>query len=125
MPKQPRLHSVVAIHEPHSGAPASLGPAGREQWDNIQREYDIADSGGLAMLEQACAAWDRAAVCAERIATEGMTIETKNGLKEHPLLRAEVANRALACRLLVRLGITNEPMKAIGRPPGFHGRYNG
>ena len=81
MPKQPRLHSVVAIHEPHSGAPASLGPAGREQWDNIQREYDIADSGGLAMPEQACAAWDRAAVCAERIATEGMTIETKNGLK--------------------------------------------
>ena len=122
MTKQP---PVVAIHEPDSRAPASLGPAGREQWDKIQREYDITDSGGRAMLEQACAAWDRAAVCGEQIATEGMTIETKNGLKEHPLLRAEVANRALACRLLVRLGITNEPLKAIGRPPGFHGRYNG
>mgnify|MGYP003693699583 CR=1 FL=1 len=47
-------------------------------------EYAIADSGGRAILEQACASADRAAECAAIIAEQGAVISTKHGLKDHP-----------------------------------------
>jgi hypothetical protein len=50
-------------------------------------EYNIADSGGLAMLEQAAQAADRIAECGAIIDREGHIIRTKAGPKEHPLLK--------------------------------------
>jgi Phage terminase, small subunit len=82
----------------------------------VQRQYDIADAGGRAMLEVAARALDRAQDCAEQIQRDGAMVRDKNGWKDHPLLRHETANRALACRLISRLGLDVEPVKAIGRP---------
>jgi hypothetical protein len=43
-----------------SEPPATLGTAGAKLWRSVMSEYDIQDSGGLAILEQACSATDRA-----------------------------------------------------------------
>src|SRR5262249_57158018 len=69
--------------------PPTLREAGATLWRSIMAEYAITDSGGRAILEQACASADRAAECAAIIAEQGAGISTKYGLKDHPLLRRD------------------------------------
>jgi hypothetical protein len=96
-----------------------LGKAGRTLWHRIRSEYDVTDAGGEEMLFQICAAADRADECAKIIAHDGPTIRTKQGLKDHPLLRHEAAARSFIVRSLHRLGLDIEPTRnAPGRPPG-------
>jgi len=64
--------------------PATLREAGASLWRSIMAEYAITDSGGRAILEQACASADRAAECAAIIAEQGAVISTKHGLKCPP-----------------------------------------
>jgi hypothetical protein len=64
--------------------PPTLREAGATLWRSIMAEYAITDSGGRAILEQACASADRAAECAAIIAEQGAVISTKHGLKDHP-----------------------------------------
>jgi len=55
---------LTLVSEPASIAaepPATLREAGRNLWQSVMHEYAIADAGGLALLEQACASADRAA----------------------------------------------------------------
>jgi hypothetical protein len=102
--------------------PATLREAGATLWRSIMSEYAIADSGGRAILEQACASADRAAECAAIIAEQGAVISTKHGLKDHPLLRHETAARGLVGRLLTRLGLDVEPLRpTAGRPASGFG----
>jgi len=111
---------LTLVSEPASIAaepPATLREAGRNLWQSVMHEYAIADAGGLALLEQACASADRAAECAAIIAEQGAVISTKYGLKDHPLLRHEATARGLVGRLLARLGLDVEPLRpAAGRP---------
>jgi hypothetical protein len=85
-------------------------------WQSIQSEYQIEDAGGVALLEHACGAHDRAVSCAALIAEQGAVVATKQGPKEHPLLRHELAARSLVGRLLGKLGLDVEPVRAMGRP---------
>jgi hypothetical protein len=100
-----------------SAPPPTLGEAGRTLWSSITSEYDIGDSGGLAMLEQACSTMDRIAEYSTTIDRDGATIRTKSGVREHPLLKHELAARSFVVRTLQRLGLDVEPLKAVGRPP--------
>ena len=90
--------------------PRKLGPAGESLWNLIQSEYRIEDVGGVELLMQACLAADRADELAAIIDQDGARIVTKTGIKDHPLLKHELAARAFIC-------VTNEPLKSIGRPP--------
>jgi hypothetical protein len=64
-------------------------------WSRVQNEYVIADSGGVELLMQACAAVDRAETLAERIAADGEVVHTRSGVpKAHPALKDELAARA-------------------------------
>jgi hypothetical protein len=99
-----------------SAPPATLDKAGAKLWRAIMSEYQIGDSGGLAMLEQACAATDRIAECGAVIARDGAVVRTKSGPKEHPLLKVELSSRSFVCRTLARLGLDVEPVKSVGRP---------
>jgi len=49
-------------------------------------------------------------------------IRTKTGvLKDHPLLKHELATRAFVTRALHRLNLDVEaPRDTVGRPPGFN-----
>src|SRR5262249_57319812 len=102
--------------------PPTLRQAGASLWRSIMAEYAITDSGGRAILEQACASADRAAECAALISEQGAVISTKHRLKDHPLLRHEMAARGLVGRLLTRLGLDVEPLRpTAGRPASGFG----
>ena len=118
MAKKPKLELVGPSTANPLAPPATLGKAGREQWEAIQVEYAISDSGGLALLLQACAAIDEIAECTEIVTRDGHMVRGKSGTKEHPLLRHSLALRAFHCRTLQRLGLNLEPLRPeIGRPP--------
>jgi hypothetical protein len=109
---------VVALPEP----PASLGEAGLSLWRTVQAQYGIADAGGVEILRQACAACDRVGQYAAIIDEQGAVIMGKTGLREHPLVKAEIATRALIGRLISRLGLDIEALRPLpGRPPTPHG----
>jgi hypothetical protein len=118
MAKKPRPPVVDASTPTASSPPATLGEPGRTLWSSIMSEYQIADSGGLAMLAQACAAVDRIAECGAVIEQDGMVVRTKSGVKEHPLLKIELAARAFTVRTLHRLGLDVEAVRPTAGRPG-------
>lgn len=109
-----------------SGVPApprGLGQHGLALWTAVQAEYAVEDAGGVELLAQACAALDRAEDCREQIERDGSVIRTKTGLRDHPLLKHELANRAFITRAIGRLGLDVEAVRSVGRPAagGFAG----
>jgi hypothetical protein len=79
--------------------------------------YQIEDIGGLTILEQACAALDRAEALRLEVERDGPVIRVRGNIRDHPALKHELANRAFACKTLQRLGLDVEPLRSIGRPP--------
>jgi hypothetical protein len=120
MPK--KLPALAVIRsEPLSDLtepPPDLQETGAHLWRTIQQQYQIHDSGGLAMLRLACQSQDRAESCRRRIDEDGLMLRTKAGPKEHPLLKAELGARSFTVRTLQRLGLDVEAVGPIGRPSG-------
>jgi len=104
-----------------SNPPRPLGEPGLNLWTRITDGYDVSDAGGRELLLLACEATDRAVALRAIIDAEGVIVRTRTGPKDHPLLRHELANRALVSKLLVRLGLDMEaspvPPSGVGRPP--------
>lgn len=99
--------------------PKSLGAIGRSLWADIVSVYEFADRASYETLAQACAAADRAEACRVQIDADGELLKTKTGLRDHPLLRHEIASRSFVVRTLARLGLDLEPVRGgPGRPPG-------
>src|SRR5260370_32838192 len=120
-PAQPAL-SVVSPKTTGGSPPRELGQHGRELWDAVQREYGIADRGGVELLAQACAALDRAEGLAEAIGTDGAIVYTRTGVpKSHPAVKDELACRAFVVRTLERLGLNAQAVKPVRRPPSKAG----
>src|SRR5262249_53537559 len=96
--------------------PRKLGIPGVALWNAVQTEFRIEDCGGIELLAQACAAAHRAESLTSPIDQDGETIHTAHGLKAHPCLKDELANRAFIVRTLEKLGLTQEAVLPIGRP---------
>ena len=91
---------------------------GLSLWRSILAQYDITDAGGLALLGQAALACDRAERLRAEIDAAGEILPGRNGPREHPGLKAELASRAFVTRTLVKLGLHVEPVRpSAGRPP--------
>jgi hypothetical protein len=114
-PPKPRFTVVEPALSPIP-PPRKLGEAGTNLWHAIQSEFVIADAGGTELLMQCCLAADRVEALSARIDQDGESVSTRSGLRSHPCLRDEIANRAFIVRTLQKLGITDEPIKPIGRP---------
>ena len=114
MPKPPI--SLVLPGKNGLQPPGNLGEPGRQLWDRIQAEFAIHDAGGVALLFQACSAIDTAEVLGEAIARDGAVIYVRGTPRSHPAIKDQLTARALACRLLEKLGVTLEPLKPLGRP---------
>jgi hypothetical protein len=105
--------------QPREKPTRKLGKHGAVLWRNILDEFDIHDAGGLEMLALACQQLDRAEDCRETIDRDGALIRSKNGPREHPLLRHELAARAFVARTLQRLGVNVEAIKPVGSGIGW------
>src|SRR5262245_30752028 len=111
--------TVVNLASTVPKPPATLGPAGASLWRSIMSEYDVGDSGGQALLGQAGRALDRAERLRIQIDEDGEIIRGRNGPREHPGLKVELASRSFVCRTLQRLGINLEAVRLTpGRPSG-------
>jgi hypothetical protein len=127
MPAKNPPNLTVIDPEPRPNAlapPATLGDSGRALWNAIHADFEITDAAGLAMLTEICIETDRCAEYAEAIARDGAVIRTKNGPKDHPLLKHEIASRSFVVRSLHRLGLdVIVPRAEPGRPAGdYRGR---
>jgi hypothetical protein len=114
--KKPRLALVDQSDVTSLSPPATLGETGGNLWRTVMGEYDIRDSGGREMLRQICEAADRINEFRTIIEVDGATIRTKTGLRDHPLLKHELAARGFITKSLHRLGLDVEPIGRIGRP---------
>jgi hypothetical protein len=117
MVKKPEFSLVSDRSGTATNPPRPLGTHGRSLWNRIMSTYNIADSGGIELLCLACQALDRAEDLCALIAAEGAVISVRGIPKEHPAVKAELANRAFVARTLARLGLDVEPLRAgAGRP---------
>lgn len=124
MAKKPSL-SIVRSNSTGLQPPRKLGKAGMSLWQAVQREYRIADVGGIELLAQGCGAVDRLEAIRELIDDEGEIIHSRTGFRANPLLREELGLRSFICRTLERLGITQEKIKTPGRPGSFVSAWSG
>ena len=102
------------------GPPRPLGPPGAALWRSITRDYDVTDAAGIELLCLACQALDRAEECREVIDEHGAAfiVQPSGMIRENPLCKTELANRAFVSKTLERLGVNDAPKLANGRPPG-------
>jgi hypothetical protein len=106
MTKNPIPIAAFRPGNPPAPAPSELGPAGTALWDAIVTEWDVSDSGGLAVLQEACHSRDTAERLRREIAAIGDTVELSGGgTKANPLIVLELQARSLTARLLGRLGV--------------------
>ena len=98
--------------------PRPLRRAGMAAWNRITRDYDISDAAGIELLCLHCEALDFAEECKALREEYGVAVINKDTgvIRENPLCKVEIANRAQAAKLLVLLGVNQEPTKAVGRP---------
>ena len=100
--------------------PATLGEHGAKLWRDVLAEWDVDSVSDLAILEQACQAYDRAERMRLLIAEQGEMIETATGsLKPNGCIALELQARGLCARLLGRLHLSDEPKRGPGRPPNI------
>jgi Phage terminase, small subunit len=111
IPAPALLNSVSPSH--------TLGEAGQSLWDRIQNEYAVEDAASVEVLTQLCLAADRRAELAAAITRDGAAIQTEAGLREHPLLKSELAARNFILKALRELGLTQQSIKPVGRPSGL------
>lgn len=104
---------------PAADPPSGLCDTAATWWRATQDEYGIADSAGLALLEQAARALDRAEAARALLAKDGLVQADRFGQpKPHPgcvILRDAEASFRSSLRDL-RLDV--EPARPVGRPPG-------
>jgi Phage terminase, small subunit len=115
--------SAVVPNLPSTGPQPSesLGTAGRSLWNRVLVQYRITDAGGLEILIRACVLSDRLAAISRQIDAEGLTIATKSGPKDHPLLRHELGYSASIKSALKQLGLDVEPVRPSAGRPGYGG----
>ena len=123
MPPRPSPQLAVVASRPTTRGqpvPDYLDAFGAAFWTKVTSLYDFDDPASLELLAQCCAARSRAERCRQIIDADGELLQTKVGVRSHPLIREETQARALAARLLGKLGLDLEPIKSgPGRPPGL------
>ena len=100
--------------------PAHLSKAMQDWWHAVVRDYEL-DEHHLKLLEACCGSWDRMEQARATLAREGLTIQTKHGVKQHPAANIERDSRLAFARLLRELDLDcPAPQPEQGwRPPAI------
>jgi hypothetical protein len=116
--KKPPLELVPKPDATVPKPPRKLGVQALSVWNRILTEYVIDDAPGLELLYQCCCACEQIERMRAQIEADGEMIRVGRGYREHPLLKAELANRAYVSRALAKLGLAPDSLRSPGRPPG-------
>ena len=107
-------------HNPTPTPPAGLSEPAATWWEATRAEYSIDDAAGLALLNQAAQALDRADAARTLLEAEGLVVRDRfDQPKPHPasvIVRDAEASFRSALRDL-RLDV--EPSRPPGRPAGI------
>jgi phage terminase small subunit len=98
-------------------APGHLHPETQAWYRAVVGDYFL-EEHHLRLLTLAGEAWDRCTEARERLATDGLTVTGREGLKSHPCVNIERDARAAFARLLHQLGLddVDAPKRGPGRP---------
>jgi P27 family predicted phage terminase small subunit len=101
-------------------APKNLSKEAQRWWRKIVDEYGIDDSGGLAILQVLCEAFDRMRKAQQILEDEGMCVTDRFAqIKSHPMCSVERDARAQVLQGLKALNLDLEPLRDMpGRPAG-------
>jgi len=88
------------------------------EWLNGVLEDYVLEPHAIRLLTLAAQAWDRCQEARAQLHLEGLTIESRQGMKPHPMLAVErdSANRFAALIKQLELDV-DEPKRGPGRPP--------
>jgi hypothetical protein len=127
MSRKPPSLAVVPPLDEGPRPSCKLGPIGMSLWRDIIGAYEFSDRGSYETLSQACAAADRAERCRKQIEEDGELLRMRSGaVRDHPLLKHELAARSFVVRSLARLGLDLEPVRGgPGRPAGYSPNVGG
>ena len=100
--------------------PQHLKQHGRKLWQELQAEYAITDSAGLALLARAAECLDRLADAQALIERDGSVVDDRYGVpKQHPAISIEKDSRNGFFAALKAMNLDIEPLRdGPGRPPG-------
>jgi P27 family predicted phage terminase small subunit len=97
--------------------PQNLSEEAARWWGNLQKEYKIADQGGLFLLQSAMESFDRMRQAQKQLEAEGATIKDQTGaLKQHPAILIEKSARAAMLQSFKMLNLDILPQLKVGRP---------
>lgn len=98
-------------------APEHLSLEAKSLWDAVLSDY-ILEPADQAILKVGLENYDRAQSCREAIDREGVTITDPSGrVRAHPALQAEKQALSVYLQAFRLLGLNEEPVKPVGRPP--------
>lgn len=86
--------------------PTHLGKQEVALWHRVLDEFELFGPVNFAMLTAALEAHQRARLCRETVAREGMTVRAKGGLKAHPLIAVERGARQQLIGILRKLQVS-------------------
>lgn len=104
--------------------PAGLDTPGRELWQSIAGEFELA-THEAAMLEEACCCRDRIAQLRARVVTDGIMIESSQGSRLHPAIAEGRQQQLALARLLATLGVPGLAEDDLPSSRGVRGVYWG
>src|SRR5262252_2491530 len=115
---------AVASYTPPSMTPLKpprhLSAAGKTLWNDIVRQYRIADAAGLALVTTAAEALDRIREAQAAIRQHGALVADRyGGLKQNPACFLERDARAGMLSALRALNLDLEPLRDRGRSTVF------
>lgn len=101
---------VVPIAAGREVPPSHLGEHGLALWRAVQRDHEVTDGAGLALLARACECQDRLAQVRAQLAKDGLLVAGyKKQPRPHPLLAVESETARLQLAAIRALGLEIEP----------------
>jgi P27 family predicted phage terminase small subunit len=100
--------------------PKGLSRAAQKWWARLQEDFSIVDPGGIAILTAAAEAFERTREAEAVIKAEGLTVLDRfEQSKPHPCVSIARDSRAQMLAALKQLRLDIEPLRDVGRPPGY------
>jgi phage terminase small subunit len=110
-------------------APNHLAPGTKVWFNNVLADYELSEHHER-LLQLAAESWDRCQEARAQLQKDGLVIESRQGIKPHPLISVERDSANRFAMLLKQLELdVDEPKRGPGRPATgydtFTGRHNG